>query len=304
MTPLLFHIDHSIRYIYSRSVFLEPHEVRLRPRSGGDQLLQEFDLQVEPSPAGMTHCLDAEGNNVARFWFSGEHSRLKVTARSRVQTIRENPFDYLPHPSNSTLPLRYDELTTRFIAPALERDAAAGPEDEVSAFAQRLGQESGGQLLPFLDHLNQTIYTDLEHMHRARGAAWPASETLAKRQGACRDMAVLFVDACRSVGIAARFVSGYQEGEAIRGPRELHAWPEVYIPGAGWRGYDPTHGLAVSDRHVALAASVHPTQAGPLLGTYRGTGAMAVMEARIELQTERHGQHQRDGQPQQQSSTV
>ena len=91
-----------------------------------------------------------------------------------------------------------------------------------------------------------------------------------QRQGACRDFAVLFIDACRCVGLAARFVSGYQDAYRSMGKRDLHAWAEVYLPGAGWRGYDPTRGLAVADHHVAVAAAADPQNAAPVTATYRG----------------------------------
>jgi transglutaminase-like putative cysteine protease len=106
---------------------------------------------------------------------------------------------------------------------------------------------------------------------------------LAQRYGACRDLAVLFMDACRALGLGARFVSGYQEGDPDQEGRRLHAWAEVYIPGGGWRGYDPTHGPAVADRHVAVAAGMHPTFAAPITGTFRGTGVSSRMQADIQL---------------------
>ena len=103
--------------------------------------------------------------------------------------------------------------------------------------------------------------------------------------GACRDLAVLLIDACRSVGLATRFVSGFQQGDREQDRRDLHAWAEVYIPGAGWRGFDPTHGLAVADRHVPLAAGAVPESASPVTGSFRGNGVSSVMETELEIQT-------------------
>lgn len=91
------------------------------------------------------------------------------------------------------------------------------------------------------------------------------------------------MDACRAVGLGARFVSGYQEGDPEQERRDLHAWAEVYLPGGGWRGYDPTHGLAVADRHVALAAGMRPALAAPITGTFRGTGASSRMQTDIKI---------------------
>lgn len=282
-----FSILHTIRYTYSRAVFLEPHVVRLQPRHCGTQWLREFDVQVTPQPAGIAHGLDAEGNTTTTVWFDGEHPALAISVRARGTTQRENPFDYLLLPDQCQLPLEYDASLRAPLAPACERPVPSDAPDAVAQFAARLEQDAGGELLAFLERLNQTIYSDFESIRRDEGDPWPAAETLASSRGSCRDVAVLFVDACRSRGIAARFVSGYQEGDAEQDDRDLHAWAEVYVPGAGWRGYDPTHGLAVADRHVAVAASILPANAAPVIGSFRGTGATANMETHIVL----HVQH-------------
>jgi transglutaminase-like putative cysteine protease len=93
--------------------------------------------------------------------------------------------------------------------------------------------------------------------------------------GSCRDFTVLFMEACRAVGLAARFVSGYEEGDSTVLERDLHAWAEVYIPGGGWRGFDPTHGLAVADRHVALVASAFPQFTAPVTGSTQEGGRVS-----------------------------
>jgi transglutaminase-like putative cysteine protease len=97
-------------------------------------------------------------------------------------------------------------------------------------------------------------------------------------------VSVLFMDACRTQGLAARFVSGYHEGDPDEEEKHLHAWAEVYVPGGGWRGFDPALGLAVADRHVALAAAVSPAQTMPVCGTFRGTGVRAELVSKLEIQ--------------------
>ncbi|MDH3716581.1 MAG: transglutaminase family protein, partial [Planctomycetota bacterium] len=256
--------------------------------------------QVQPTPVGTTHCLDAEGNNVTSVWFDGEHSEMVVTARARVETTRENPFDYLLRPSGSMLPMQYDESTARLIQPALQRVAFADEADAVATFTAPLLRDAQRQLLPFLDQLNQTIYTEFECIHREEGPAWLPTQTLGERRGACRDLADLFVDACRVAGLAARFVSGYQEGDSQQDRRDLHGWAEVYVPGGGWRGYDPTHGVAVADGHVAVAASISTQNAAPVTGSFRGTNATAVMETDIDLHTASQPQPIQQAQQQQQ----
>jgi transglutaminase-like putative cysteine protease len=107
-----------------------------------------------------------------------------------------------------------------------------------------------------------------------------------QRQGACRDLAVLFIDACRCVGLAARFVSGYQDAYRSMGKRDLHAWAEVYLPGAGWRGYDPTRGLAVADHHVAIAAAADPQNTAPVTATYRGSNVEAELITEVSIESQ------------------
>ena len=109
----------------------------------------------------------------------------------------------------------------------------------------------------------------MRHEIRAEGAAWSPERTLVAGGGACRDVTALFMAACRSVGIAARFVSGYQaEADTPDGRRHLHAWPEAFLPGVGWRGFDPTHGLPVTDGHVALCAAPDQAATMPIEGGF------------------------------------
>jgi transglutaminase-like putative cysteine protease len=136
----------------------------------------------------------------------------------------------------------------------------------------------------FLSELNQRIYCTCKYYVRETGAPLPPGITWSQQAGSCRDLAVLFMAACRAVGLACRFVSGYQEGDPDTPERDLHAWAEVYLPGAGWRGYDPTQGLVTSDRHIPLVASAWPGQAAPVSGVRSG-GARSVLKYQIALQT-------------------
>ena len=156
-------------------------------------------------------------------------------------------------------------------------------EVRVVDFAEAIAGEVDRETTPFLSMLTSRIQEKSGLMLRRHGDPWPPSRTLTRGRGACRDLAVLMMDACRAMGLAARFVSGYQEGDPRRTERELHAWVEVYLPGAGWQGYDPACGLAVSDRHVALVAGATPRAAAPTSGTFRGTGAISTMRTDIRM---------------------
>jgi transglutaminase-like putative cysteine protease len=120
---------------------------------------------------------------------------------------------------------------------------------------------------------------------RREGTPNAPEVTLATREGSCRDLAVLFCAACRAVGVTARFVSGYEREASLQENGELHAWAEVYFHGGGWRGYDPSRGLAVADSHVAVAAAADPLLAAPVTGVYRGP-AKSTLEFEIAMQVE------------------
>lgn len=278
---MIYTISHQISYTYSAPVFLEPHIFRLRPRCDAAQGLLDFTLTADPNPAGRHDFLDPEGNGATCLWFEEKIDSLTVSTNFTVETFCTNPFGYLVTDDTFfDLPVSYgvEEGTSlvSFLAD-IEQDAA------IEKFTGSIRREVKDRTIDFLSRLCTAIYESIEVEIRHVGRPHPPSVTLASGKGACRDLALLFVAACRSVGIAARFVSGYQEGDANTERPDLHAWAEVYIPGGGWRGYDPTHGLAVADRHIVLAASCGPAGAAPLQGAFRGTGISADMDYRIQL---------------------
>ncbi|MBX7168900.1 MAG: transglutaminase family protein [Pirellulales bacterium] len=279
---MLFHIKHTTRYSYSAPVFCEPLTLRLQPRSEGGQRLLRYRLWIEPRPAGVCTCLEHDGSTVERVWFDGTNAALTVTSMSVVETLRTNPFDYLLEPRAMHLATLYTAAERELLAPYLRPQCLADPVAQLSfQLARRVNQETP----LFLLGLAGWIYDAIEPVIRLEGPSHQAVETLALRRGACRDTAMLFIDVCRHAGLAARFVSGYQEGDARRMDRHLHAWAEVYLPGAGWRGYDPSHGLAVADGHVALATSALPELAAAITGNFRGNGVTSSLETELSIRT-------------------
>jgi len=277
-----FEVDHRTRYEYSRAVFLEPHSFRLRPRSDGFQRLIRYQLEVEPKPAMLSETLDAEGNAVAHAWFSDTTEWLELRISFEAETLKENPFDYLLlDQALGQVPLRYRQAELPMLAPCL--DSQPSEDGPVARFARSVADGVSAQVLPFLSELSRKLHEQIAVPIREEGEPLPAERTLSQRQGACRDVTVLFMACCRSLGIAARFVSGYQHGGASTERRYMHAWAEVYIPGGGWRGYDPTLGLAVADSHIAVAASARPELAAPTSGTFRGTGVSSKMQTQLAI---------------------
>lgn len=283
---MIFRVHHVTRYRYSRPAFLEPQIIRLTPRSDPSQRLTDFRIEITPEPAGISQYLDAEGNSVVKAWFEGLADTLVLQSRFLARTLRNNPFGFLlDREADYRLPLVYDGAE----AAALKRFCANGRKAGAAAanYTQDVMEVARGETLRFLYGLNQRIYEEFRIVVRKKGAAYSPEETLSRREVACRDVANLFVECARVVGLAARFVSGYQEGDPDREDRHLHAWAEVYLPGAGWIGYDPTHGLAVADGHVAVAAAPKPAGAAPLSGTFRGTGVEATMQSSLTIDVTR-----------------
>lgn len=258
-----FRVVHKTDYAYDAPVTLGPHVVRLRPRADGALHLLGFDLKVDPTPVARSDALDLHGNAVTHLWFSGETRRLVIESAFEAETERANPYDFLLDPAFARLPV---EGPVELAPCRASRDALAAP---VLALSDRLAAEADGDALDFLAALNRHLSETITHDIRQDGAAHPPEKTLRLGFGACRDIAMVFLAACRAQGFAARFVSGYQATSA-RPDRHLHAWPEVYLPGGGWRGFDPTRGLAVADGHVALAAAPTPAGTMPVEGGYEG----------------------------------
>jgi transglutaminase-like putative cysteine protease len=278
-----FLVAHSTLYRYEAPVTLGPHILRLQPRCDGSQKLWRFDLEIRPRPAGRSACLDQDGNAVTQVWFEGLTDRLLVESRFEAEPLRENPFDFLLPPADAlALPLSYGEPWRTLLLPYANNHAMPAP---VAEFARNVERESGPSAMPFLDALTRRLFEEWTPTERLEGEAYPAETTLATREASCRDLAALFCHTCRAVGLAARFVSGYESASAGHDRPTMHAWAEVYIPGAGWRGFDPSRGLAVSTGHIAVAAAAEPALAAPFSGTYHGA-ARAATEVSLQIQVQ------------------
>ncbi|TVQ06831.1 MAG: transglutaminase family protein [Leptolyngbya sp. DLM2.Bin27] len=282
-----YQIRHLTHYRYQQPVTLRHHTLRLRPRSDGAQQLRAFTLAVTPTPTQQATLTDTDGNSTVGLWFAPDPTdQLEVITTAEVETHRPNPFDYLAEPWAATLPIDYPTGLRAVLAPALASPEVPALSPAVVDLAQTLTHQVEGNVGLFLTALVSHIYQACEYTTRPTGNPWPAGVTLGKQLGSCRDLAVVFIEACRAVGLAARFVSGYEAGDPAIPERDLHAWAEVYVPGGGWRGFDPTHGLAVSDGHIALVASPFPNQTLPISGsTQEGSrvGSTLAAEVRVEV---------------------
>lgn len=276
-------VQHETVYEYPEPVELGPQLLRLSPRDDATQRVISQELRIDPAPARRTSYCDAAGNAVTRCWFAGTTTRLAITSAFEVETLRQNPFDFAPDPSFNSVPAFYPEELRALLVPYRAREAAG--EDPVWRFARELVAESDATPMGFALALTRSMSRAFHPCIRDGGHARMPTQTLASRTGACRDLTVLFLDAARALGLAARFVSGYRRGDPTHVDRHLHAWAEVYVEGGGWRGFDPIEGLAVRDDHVAVAAA--PTQAAtmPIEGSFRGGRGASKLVYNVRIQT-------------------
>lgn len=262
---VLYNITHNTNYSYNQPVWLKPHLIRLHPRNDAWQKVHNFSLTINPQPENISQFIDLDGNNLTKVWFTQPSEELKISIMTQVETSKTNPFDYLLESWAIKLPMDYPSSLLSQLQPYLKSYSFV-LDPIVVELAQEINLEVNGNTINFLSNLNQRLYESCDYITRETGEPWQPGVTWRRKQGSCRDLAVLFMDVCRAVGLATRFVSGYQEGDVEQDNRDLHAWVEVYLPGGGWRGYDPTHGLAVCDRHISLASSANPRYASPVTG--------------------------------------
>lgn len=279
---MFFYGRHRQTYSYNRPVFCEPFLFRLRPRENVDQRLLHYHIEVRPQPTGKKAFLDLEGNETFQVWFDQMTMSLSISTTFVVETTKENPFGFVLDRAALKLPIGLSSE---------ESDLARVYQQpfelcqKVDDFSQAIAQEVSDDTLSFLERLAARLHNDFSYTVRLEGDPYSAEQTLQLRQGSCRDLTVLFNESCRSVGIPARFVSGYAESDPNQGEQSMHAWSEVFLPGAGWMGYDPSLGLAVSDRHVVLATGRTHVTAAPTFGSFRGTGVRSDLCTRIVLRT-------------------
>lgn len=260
-------VSHLTRYEYDREVGFTPHLLYLRPRESADQRLLSHRLSVQPD-ARLLPGRDAADNAFVSAHFWDRANALNIRSEFEVERLLPNPFDFILAPSAVAFPFAHDPASALALGPCL---APASPEDRAPllAWLDEHFVDHPRETVPFLTALNTLLYQSLRYTVREEGGVLPARLTLARGGGACRDFAALFVELARALGIAARFVSGYLLAPAEdprRTPGAMHAWAEVFLPGAGWRGLDPTHGIWCDESYVAVAHAARAEAVSPVQG--------------------------------------
>ena len=273
---MFIRLTHLTRYDYSQPVSFAPHALYLRPRETSRQRLHHFSLEITPA-ARRIATNDALDNALDWAFFPPGHQATRLEFRSElmVETLDANPFDFFLNPNALSFPFSYDEPERVILTPCLTLRSDSPAPDVFREWLKREMPTPPSETVPFLMSLNSTVHGALKYAPREEPGIQSASETMARRGGSCRDYAAFLIELCRVLGLAARFVSGYLREPKLPNsgaaePQSMHAWAEVYLPGAGWRGLDPTRGIFCDDAFVPVAHAAIAETVNPIQGTFFG----------------------------------
>jgi len=270
-------LQHRTSYRFDRSVALAPHEIRLRPAPHCRTPVLGYSLNVAPEPYFLNWQQDPYGNWVARLVFPEPATALEVTVDLVADMTVVNPFDFFVEPAAETYPFDYAPALAKELLPFCEV-APPGPRLASWLDAFRASIVPGENTVTMLVRLNQQLQREIRYLVRMEPGVQAPEETLERACGSCRDTGWLLVQVLRHLGLAARFASGYliqlvADVKPLDGPAgtdhdftDLHAWAEVFLPGAGWIGLDPTSGLLAGEGHLPLACTAEPGNAAPVIG--------------------------------------
>ena len=280
---MLIQVWHHTQYTYSSPVFLGIHKLYLQPQHRPYFRIEHQKFDVLPNPDGQNFRQDLAGNWYSQCWFSAQTEQMEIHSEWIFKLRDFNPFGFiLDRPFEErgwTDPLfqfSYEEKTA-FLIPFL-----SSTEDlHFTEFIQGIRSQSKG-LIDFLVRLTQAIYQNWKHQVREEEDIWKPTFTYAERTGSCRDLALMEMEMLREMGLATRFVSGYAFNPELEAGHELHGWLEVFLPGAGWVGLDPSLGLLTDHHYIPLASHPDPQRTLPVQGTFAGT-AQSKLKARVDI---------------------
>jgi transglutaminase-like putative cysteine protease len=265
-----YKILHRTYYNFTTSVLLGPHTLLLRPREGHELRVESALLTTTPVASVRWH-RDVEDNSVAIATFDAATSQLLIESNVVVQQYNQAPLDFLVADHAVDYPFAYTPEDQAVLAPYMQAAAATGraPLAEWALGVWQPGEAI--QTVALLQRLASRIERTVSYQRREEPGVQPAEATLTRGTGSCRDSAFLFMQVARGWGLAARFVSGYICSAPSPGNfGATHAWAEVFLPGTGWKGFDPTLGAIVGTDHIAVAVSRAPESVPPVAGSFTG----------------------------------
>jgi transglutaminase-like putative cysteine protease len=265
-----FKILHRTYYNFSGTVGLEPHTLRLRPREGHELHIESTKLEITP-PAMLRWYRDVEDNSVAIATFDTPAQQLVIESEVVIQQYNEAPLDFLVAEYAIDYPFAYRPEDRVVLAPYLNGGERADSAPLVNWLASVWRTGEPIQTYALLQRLCVHIHRSLSYQAREEPGVQTPADTLSRGTGSCRDFANLFMEATRHLGLAARFVSGYLYAEpSAENYGSTHAWAEVFLPGAGWKGFDPTIGKIVGTDNIAVAVARLPESVPPIAGSFVG----------------------------------
>lgn len=260
------YIEHITTYQYRNPVILRPHRLLLRPREGSEIRIESAQLALTPSYQ-LRWQRDAYDNAVAVASFSEPSDRLVIDSRVWLQHYHDRPLDFVVEEHAVGFPFQYAPAERLDLEPYL-LPLFPGDQSALQRWLPRFWRP--GQVVEtygLLDAMNKAIASEFGYRSREEPGVQAPATTLTQQAGSCRDFATLFIESCRYLGLAARFVSGYAYSPMAE-YGSTHAWAEVYLPGAGWKGFDATSGQVVGNDHIAVAVHRHPESVPPVAGAF------------------------------------
>ncbi|CAM2774139.1 transglutaminase family protein [Rariglobus hedericola] len=277
-------INHNTQYTYSEPVSLLPHRLMLRPRAGHDIRIETADVVISV-PHDLIWQRDIYGNSVGVVTFTEPVMELSITSEVLLQHFEVMPLNFHVDERAVMFPFHFD-LSERVEMIPYQMPCFPSDSEAVRSWVQEFWRP--GQMIEtyvLLDTMNKAIAQGFTYGQREEPGVQRPAETLKLRGGSCRDFATLFIEGCRFFGLAARFVSGYLHSPlTVQNDGSTHAWAEVYLPGAGWKGFDTTSGLVTGHDHIAVAVTRHPADAPPIAGSFIGSAeCQATMKVRVDV---------------------
>jgi len=271
-----YKILHRTYYNFSGKVRLEPHTLRLRPREGHELRIESSDLKITPT-ASLRWYRDVEDNSVAIATFASDTEQLVIESEVIIQQYNEAPLDFLVADYAIDYPFNYQAEDMAVLSPYMFANVQTDKDPLADWLANIWQSGEPIQTYALLQRLSIHIQQTLVYQLREEPGVQSVAETLSRGSGSCRDSAFLFMEAARRLGLAARFVSGYLHAEpSAFNYGSTHAWAEVFLPGAGWKGFDPTIGKVVGTEHTAVAVARLPESVPPVSGSFIGPPATSL----------------------------
>ena len=264
-----YKILHRTYYNFSSTVTLGPHFLRLRPREDYELRIESFSLNITPKATLLWH-RDAEGNSVATATFDIATQQLVFESELIIQQYNEAPLNFMVADYAVHYPFNYTQDDQVLLSPYIQLPDQ-DTQQQIKQWTQQLWQ-AGEKIQTYtaLQRIASHIFKNFTYKLREEPGVQTAKETLACNTGSCRDFAQLFMDAAKCMGLAARFVTGYLHAPGLDAAGATHAWAEVYLPGAGWKGFDPTIGAMAGTDHIPVAVARLSKSVPPIEGSFIG----------------------------------